>query len=265
MNFAKNYFDLYFNQAPLALARERTTECYILSKMDIQEPVLDLGCGEGLFGSIFFSTKVSVGIDPNPREIVRAREFDCYKTLICCTGDSVPLPNESIKTILSNSTLEHIQNLEPVLKEMSRILMKDGTFLLTVPSDEFYKATFLYLMFFRFFGEISRNFYHKKYNQFWKHFHDYKPESWADLFHTNGWTVESMQRYNSRSDSLINDLLVPFALLSFLNKKIFNKWIIFPTIRKQLARLISSANEQSLKKSSRDDKGTLILFKLRKN
>jgi ubiquinone/menaquinone biosynthesis C-methylase UbiE len=264
MNFKNNFFRQYFNQTPLALARERATECYIFSKMVIEEPVLDLGCGEGLFSSILFSNKVQVGIDPNSRELRRAGEFGCYRTLICCAGDSVPLPNESIRTIISNSTLEHIPNLEPVLKEMSRLLIKDGSFILTVPSDEFYKASFLYKAIFQFIGKNARDYYRQKYNKFWKHFHDYKPETWVNLFNSNGWAVESMKRYNSKSATLINDILVPFAIIGLLNKKINNKWIRFAKVREMLFKFLPNNSENSIQKNSHDDDGTLIVFRLKK-
>ena len=61
----------YISKAPLALALERSFECHILSQNTYEHPILDLGCGDGIFASILFKDKIDVGIDPNKRAGVR--------------------------------------------------------------------------------------------------------------------------------------------------------------------------------------------------
>ncbi|MFX6965391.1 methyltransferase domain-containing protein, partial [Acinetobacter baumannii] len=57
-----------------------------------------------------------------------------------CFGTDIDKPDGSYETIISNSVLEHIPDLIPVLKEARRLLADGGTFYVTVPSDRFERA-----------------------------------------------------------------------------------------------------------------------------
>ena len=102
MKFNKNLLLQYMSMAPLALAFERYLECRIFQKHPFDSPVLDLGCGEGLFSHILFAEKLDIGIDINLRELDRARQLGAYVELIHATGDSIPKPDASYNTIISN-------------------------------------------------------------------------------------------------------------------------------------------------------------------
>ncbi len=53
-------------------------------------------------------------------------------------GGDVPEPDGSFDWVLSNSVLEHIDDLEPVLKEVARVLRPGGVFIFTVPAPGFH-------------------------------------------------------------------------------------------------------------------------------
>src|SRR5947209_4491198 len=129
--------------APFALAFERTLECRIYESLRFERPILDVGCGEGLFAKIAFGEKIDTGIDPDEHEIERARELGAYQELIACWGNEIPKPDGYYKTIVSNSVLEHIPDLKPVLLEINRLLAPGGRFYMTVPSDKFDHYTVL--------------------------------------------------------------------------------------------------------------------------
>ena len=149
----------YVAMAPLALAFERIMECRILSEQTFERPVLDLGCGEGLFAKMLFVEQVDTGIDPNQHELDRARELEAYAEVIQCKGDNIPKPDGSYNTILSNSVIEHIPDIIPILNEAYRLLKPDGRMYLTVPSDKFEQYT-LGSQFLSFFGmqELQKKF-----------------------------------------------------------------------------------------------------------
>jgi SAM-dependent methyltransferase len=52
-------------------------------------------------------------------------------------GDAMPYPGETFASAFSNSVLEHIPDLMPVLHEVARVLKPGGRFIATVPSDAF--------------------------------------------------------------------------------------------------------------------------------
>jgi SAM-dependent methyltransferase len=102
---------------------------------------LDLGCGDGLLTRIIVQLvgkRDLVGIDPDPAELAHAHETGIYSALHEAGGDSVPEPDASFDWVLSNSVLEHIDHLEPVLAEVGRLLRPNGEFVFTVPGPDFH-------------------------------------------------------------------------------------------------------------------------------
>jgi ubiquinone/menaquinone biosynthesis C-methylase UbiE len=103
---------------------------------------LDLGCGDGLLTSLLISIcgqRPLIGLDPDDNEIRLARATALYRDLLTADGDSIPLPDSSVDWVLSNSVLEHIEDVGPVLREVSRVLRPRGEFVLTVPSPVFHE------------------------------------------------------------------------------------------------------------------------------
>jgi len=104
---------------------------------------LDLGCGDGLLTRIIVQLvgkRDLVGVDPDPAELAHAHETGIYSALHEAGGDSVPEPNASFDWVLSNSVLEHIDHLEPVLAEVGRLLRPNGEFVFTVPGPDFHSC-----------------------------------------------------------------------------------------------------------------------------
>ena len=81
-----------------------------------------------------------IGIDPDARDCELARRGGTYAAVHQTAGDALPFADGELDFAFSNSTLEHIPVIEPVLAEVARVLQKGGTFLFTVPSEEFHAA-----------------------------------------------------------------------------------------------------------------------------
>jgi len=102
---------------------------------------LDLGCGDGLLTRILLEqagARQIVGVDPDPAEASQAEKLGIYSTVHTVGGDSVPEPDGSFDWVLSNSVLEHIEELDPILGEVGRLLRSDGEFVFTVPGPDFH-------------------------------------------------------------------------------------------------------------------------------
>ncbi len=128
--------------------------------------------------------------------------------------------------------MEHIYDIKPVLREAYRLLSKEGTLYLTLPSERFeqYNWIFQLLSFFklRTLGERWRKFF----NRFWVHHHAYDFEQWQTLLEECGFSIQEAIPYGKKSTCLLNDLFVPFAIPSLLSKKFLNRWMFFPKVRK---------------------------------
>jgi ubiquinone/menaquinone biosynthesis C-methylase UbiE len=265
MDFNDRFVSSYISRAPLALALERSMECHILSQNRCEHPVLDLGCGDGIFASVLFKDKIDVGIDPDTKELERARSIDRYKELIGCGAEKIPKPDGTFQTIIANSVLEHIPTIKEVLTEARRVLAQEGRMYVTVPTEKFDHFTFPY----QFLSGINPNLaqrFGRFYNRFWRHYHCYDAAGWQKLFNECGWAAVQQREYDPKTTCLIFDSLVPLSLPSFLSRKFLNRWFLFPFIRQWyspgLAAFFGPLIEKHL---SNTKNGGLIFFELRKS
>jgi SAM-dependent methyltransferase len=264
LRFAEDPVLQYLARTPLALALERGLECLLLSKQQFLPPVLDVGCGDGLFASILFADKIDTGIDPNPSEIACAAKTGAYKELICCFGSKIPKSSGIYRTIFSNSVLEHIPDLTPVLREVYRLLEPGGSFFFTVPTDEFEQHSLIHrvLIALHLTGLATR--YRKWYNRFWRHFHAYNTSHWKKLAEDAGFEVVEMVRYNPPGMTTRNDCLTPVAGLASILKRMTGRWVLWPTLREVFFAPIAPKIQRNLVKKGVTADGSLILVQARK-
>jgi SAM-dependent methyltransferase len=262
MRFNADILIRYMSNAPLALAFERSLECQIYSRKAFARPILDLGCGDGTFANVLFAERIDAGIDPDSRELKRARELGSYVELIRCVGTAVPKRNGSYRTVLSNSVIEHIPDLRSALAEVHRLLAQGGRFYFTAPSDQFARYTIV--------SQIADAVglprvaarYRGFYNEFWKHFHSYPLENWKELAREAGFGIDESFTFDPKWVCLLNDFLVLFSLPCFLTKRILNRWTILPSLRKLLLYPVYLAAKRVLRGADRTDKGGLVFMAL---
>jgi SAM-dependent methyltransferase len=103
---------------------------------------LDLGCGDGRLMSILLEACATsprlTGIDMDPHETAAARQSGSYLDVHTASGGRLPLPDGAFDFVFSNSVLEHIEDIDSVMAEVARVLRPGGSFLFTVPSNDFH-------------------------------------------------------------------------------------------------------------------------------
>lgn len=250
----------YLVHAPLALALERWFECQLLSRYEFEGPVLDLGCGDGIFASVLFREPLELGIDLDPAETAKAQQLGCYGQVITCPGDRIPMPDASFPTILSNSVLEHIPDLGPVLDEARRLLAQGGRFYVTVPSDRFDHCSAGSRLLEGLGMREAAAAFRRGYNRFWKHYHYYPPEGWRALFERHGFRVLDEARYNSPRATLANDLMVPLAVPAKICKMVTGRWFWLPALRGQVAGAMARLVSRLYGPDPRHPEGSLLFF-----
>ncbi|TCO21111.1 3-demethylubiquinone-9 3-methyltransferase [Kribbella steppae] len=95
---------------------------------------LDIGCGGGFMAEEFARLGCRVvGIDPSPVSIKTARQHADASALpikyAVATGERLPLDNESFDIAYCCDVLEHVSNLDLVIKETARVLKPGGIYL----------------------------------------------------------------------------------------------------------------------------------------
>ncbi len=90
------------------------------------QSVVDVGCGSRAYENLFAGHKY-VGIDV----VESGRENK--KPDMFFDGKNIPLADQSVDMILSTEVFEHVEDLDFLIKDISRVLKAKGSLLITVP------------------------------------------------------------------------------------------------------------------------------------
>lgn len=115
----------------------RTMEAALLADHAFEPPLLDLGCGDGVFARMLFPQGAGCGVELMP-DVARAGVASGhFRAVIQADGHRLPFAPASFQTVFSNCVLEHVADLPAVLGEVHRVLRPGGHLLCTVPSERF--------------------------------------------------------------------------------------------------------------------------------
>ena len=113
---------------PNYLTRKRLLQSIQRYSVKLKGILLDFGCGSKPYRSLF-SVEQYVGLDfENPGHPHINEQIDVFYD-----GKTIPFNNEHFDSIFSSEVLEHVFNPDEILKELNRVLKKEGTILLTCP------------------------------------------------------------------------------------------------------------------------------------
>jgi 2-polyprenyl-3-methyl-5-hydroxy-6-metoxy-1,4-benzoquinol methylase len=102
--------------------------------------VLDIACGLG-YGSYeiaMWGAKKVIGMDIDMHSINSAKKNYKNNNLAFLVGnaESIPLKSNYMDVVISYETIEHLTNPKAFIKEIKRILNKDGILILSTPNKE---------------------------------------------------------------------------------------------------------------------------------
>lgn len=194
-DFLVELLNAYWFAPPVALWR--AIELRAMDALDYDRPLLDLGCGDGLIGAVLFGQQeaADVGIDPWADQLHRAADLGVYGHLDQGLGDALPYGSGHFSTVLSNSVLEHIRDVEPVLHEVARVLRPGGRFIFTVPSDVFRQMLDGYVRRVKAGDLQGAEAYARRIDQRLEHHHYYTPVEWERLLSEAGMTLLKTEYY----------------------------------------------------------------------
>lgn len=184
---------------PAFRALLRAVEARFYSQIPLPEPILDVGCGDGNFAELALpQRRITAGIDPWWRPLNKAARTDSYDLLIQAMGDNLPFADHFFASAFSNSVLEHIPDIQPVLNEVGRVLRPGARFIITTPSHLFTEYLGGAALFRRMNLDGLAERYQKFFNFVSRHAHTDSPQIWAERLALAGFSVERWQYYFSR-------------------------------------------------------------------
>lgn len=218
----------HLKTVPAFRALLRSIEGRFYRQLDLVEPLLDLGCGDGHFANLALASQVLAGIDPWWGPLQKAKRTEAYALVVQSNGDRLPFADQFFATVISNSVLEHVPDLDPVLKETCRVVKPGGMLVITTPSHYFTQylggAEWLERL------RLSKlaNLYRRFFNFVSRHAHTDSPDRWAARLAAAGFRIERWQYYFSRQALHALELGHLQGLPSAALHALTGHWIIAP-------------------------------------
>lgn len=217
---------------PYFRALLRAVEARFYKDLPIAPPVLDLGSGDGLFAQQTFTRPLDVGIDPFYSPTFGKIFKEGYLALSTAEGAHMPFASNSFQTIISNSVLEHIPDIEPVIAESYRVLKPGGYFIFCSPSDHFTEW---------FVGaKVLGNAYRDWFQRISRHHHCDSPTTWAQRLAKFGFSVERSWYYFSPKALRTLEMGHYVGAPNLLAKMLFGKWVLWQSRLNPSLRLLEA-------------------------
>lgn len=218
----------HISSLPYFRAMLRAVEDRFYQEIHLPEPVFDLGSGDGHFASVAFEKKIDVGLDPWVAPTLEAKAMNAYKLLILGDGAASPFPTASFGSVISTSVLEHIPDINPVIREVSRILKPGGKFVFCVPNHRFPEKLWgrkvLNTFGLRRLGESYARFF----NRIARHAHTDPPSVWQTRLEIAGMELIDTWDYFPPEALHVLEWGHPLGLPYLISKKGFGRWVLFP-------------------------------------
>ncbi len=214
---------------PAFRALLRAVEARFYSRIELPDPLLDVGCGDGNFAQVALpGRRIAAGIDPWWRPLNKAVRAGNYEIPVQALGDRLPFADNYFAGAFSNSVLEHIPDLQPVLNEVGRVLRPGANFVITTPSHYFAE----YLGGAAFFERLQLGGLAERYRDFFnfisRHAHTDTPETWAGRLAEAGFVIDRWQYYFSRDALRALEIGHVQGLPSAALHALTGHWIIAP-------------------------------------
>lgn len=104
-------------------------------KSGSKPPLLDIGCGDGQVGQNLVNLGYEIyGIDISKRLLSEAQKRGLITILADIANEKLPIPDEVFNYVFCGETIEHIINTEKIMKEIRRVLKKNGLVVITTPN-----------------------------------------------------------------------------------------------------------------------------------
>ncbi len=134
----KSYYELSTTRFPSKYWHMKiiNTARIMLIRQRVAGPILDLGCGDGVRVRLIFGEHIEIhGVDNDPEmvEFAKKRLNKVYLSSV----ENIPqeILDNKYNTIVLMESLEHIPNVETVLKIANKLLADNGLLIVIIPLE----------------------------------------------------------------------------------------------------------------------------------
>lgn len=217
--------DRQVREVPPFRALVRAIEATLIRRhLPLAAPVLDLGCGDGMFTTLTLAAPVAHALEPDRADAARARRTGTYGQVHEAPAHRIPLPDATCGVVLANSVLEHIPDLDPVLRQVHRVLRPGGLLLITAPNHQFGDGFGVAVVLDAIGLSRAGVRYRDWFNGLARHHHLLSAEEWQARLAAAGLETIHHERYLARSSMFWFDLLHYVSAPSLLSRRLLDRW-----------------------------------------
>lgn len=215
----------YLGRIPVPVAVRSTMRLVTLSRyIPVGSSVLDVGCGDGCFGS-FYPERAGLvidGLDLDEHEARLALQTGAYRRVDL--GDiSLQVPEGQYDVALGNCSLEHVPDIHAAFANIYRSIKPGGKFLLSVPAFGWTQKLDTVKLVNRISNRLGLCLGHAL-DGFFQHHHLYDAKTWKLLVESQGFAVQSVVGVGGPTLNRVFERGLPFAFLEFLHKAAFKRY-----------------------------------------
>jgi ubiquinone/menaquinone biosynthesis C-methylase UbiE len=229
LHLSKDFLWLQLRDLPYFRALMRAVEASFYATLNLPQPMLDVGCGDGHFVTVAFDQKIEVGIDSWSAPLHEAAQRKGYHSLCQGDGARMPFPEAYFASAISNSVLEHIPHVQDVLQETGRVLKPGAPFVFCGPNHRFLESLsvgrFLDTAHLKPLGDKYRSFF----NRISRHYNSDAPEIWEERLSKAGFTLERWWHYYPPNALHVTEWGHYFGLPCLFWHIVTGKWILIPS------------------------------------
>jgi SAM-dependent methyltransferase len=137
----------------------------------------------------------------------------------------MPFADASFGSVVANSVLEHIPDLESTLREVGRVLRPGGRFLITSPSHRFPELLLGSTVLRGIALQGAAAAYGNWFNRHSRHFHTLSSEGWRAALGRHGLRLEDTYYYFPPRSTRVFDALHYLGAPTLVARRVFGRWI----------------------------------------
>ncbi len=236
----------HLTQVPLHRALVRTAEAYWVRRVALEPPVLDAGCGDGIFATLALPGKADVGVDLDHASLSEAAARRWHRLIVQSRLEALPIASGSLGSIVCNSVIEHVPAIDSALAELARALRPGGMLVLTTPTPTFTEMLLTYRLLSLAGLRGLADAYGAWFNRMSRHHHFFDLPTWEAKLKAVGLELIAFRHYLADTAMATFELAHYLEAFRLIIKRLSRRWVLFPRVARRSptvrlkARLVAS-------------------------